>query len=86
MRRTGQGHRQQHRGHRPDEVDEATRNEKKQTPASVTTPSGGVSASFTAVAHGQATLSASDDPTCRDTTPPCEIPSRLWQVVITVAG
>lgn len=51
-------------------------------PAMVT---GGTSiAWFVATSSGTATLSATDDPTCATSVPPCEIPSKLWRVTIIV--
>lgn len=39
---------------------------------------------FVTTSAGTATLSATDDPTCATSLPPCEIPSKLWQVTIIV--
>jgi hypothetical protein len=43
---------------------------------------GGVRATARAIAVGNATLDASDNPTCTD----CGPPSQLWEVAIRVVG
>lgn len=41
-------------------------------------------ADFIAVGPGSADLTASSDPACRQATPPCGAPSKLWRVSVTV--
>ena len=45
-----------------------------------------VAASFVAKAAGQAQVGASKDAPCRRSTPPCMVPTFLWQITINVAA
>ena len=56
----------------------------KRTAVSANPSSTHVTASFDATAVGQAHVSASKDAPCRNSQPPCMVPTYLWQVTVSV--
>jgi hypothetical protein len=56
----------------------------KRTAVSANPSSDHVTASFDALTAGQAHVSASKDAPCRQSQPPCMVPTYLWQVTINV--
>lgn len=58
----------------------------RRTGAASGTADGGTWASFSAQSAGHADVSSTGDPPCRQASPPCMVPSRLFQVHVTVVG
>lgn len=57
----------------------------RQAAAGCVAPSGQNCTRFDAAAAGEARLSSTWDAACRQATPPCEVASRVWQVLIQVS-
>ena len=47
---------------------------------------GSAIAQYRGVAAGQATVTATQDPTCRSATPPCAILTRMFTITVNVVG
>ena len=55
-------------------------------PSGILPSQGSAIAQYRGAAAGRATVTASQDPACRDLTPPCTLPSRLFTLTVDVAG
>lgn len=58
----------------------------KAQPSGILPTKGSAVAQYRGAAVGQATVSASQDPTCRNSNPPCGLPSRLFTLTVAVGG
>ena len=58
----------------------------RRTAVATGTTDGGAWASFLAVADGQADVTSTGDPPCRQSTPPCMAPSQLFRVSLRVTN
>lgn len=55
-------------------------------PSGILPTPGSAIAQFRGAAVGQATVTASEDPDCRNLTPPCAMPSRVFTLTVDIAG